>query len=230
MSGNRFYPRKGVRRETYAPVFGEKRGKGNKWNRNTDPIPREVFVARYVDECKSMQEIASALKCSLHKVMYWMEKYKIPRRRLSEAMYVKRNPGGDPFRFMPPRTMEEAKLFGLGLGLYWGEGTKSSLDSIRLGNTNPKLIGKFILFLERFFGIKKNDLRFGLQIFSDTAPKLAMDFWVENLKINQEQFYKVVVTRSGSIGTYRHKNQYGVMTVHYHNKKARALLGSLLPE
>jgi len=46
----------------------------------------------------SMTEIAKLLDCSVHKVVYWMEKYKLSRRSLSQAIYLKSNPQGDPFK------------------------------------------------------------------------------------------------------------------------------------
>ena len=177
-----------------------------------------------------MQEIAYFLGCSLHKVAYWMEKHHIKTRTRSDATYLKRNPNGDPFRFIPLRDSREAQLFGLGLGLYWGEGTKANKNSVRLGNTDPHLIKRFMDFLIRFFSIKKDDLYFGIQIFTDINPKQAMDFWVKELKIKSSQFNKPIVTKSGSIGTYRKKSEYGVVTVMYHNKKLRDLLISLLPK
>lgn len=114
--------------------------------------------------------------------------------------------------------------YGLGMGLYWGEGTKSNLMEVRLGNTDPVLIRIFLTFMQRFFGVQKKDFRFGLQIFSDMNPKEALDFWRRKLRVRTSQFYRVVVTQSGSIGTYRHKNRTGVLTIHYHNKKLRDLL------
>jgi len=176
-----------------------------------------------------MQDIANLIGCSLHKVKFWMERYEISRRSHSDAVYLSKHPNGDPFRFVPPKNVEEAKLFGLGIGLYWGEGTKANHTSIRLGNTDPLLIKKFIEFLVKFFRVKREDMRFGLQVFSDMDPDTAMDFWVKNLKIKRGQFWKTTVTRSGSIGTYRKKRQYGVVTVHYQNSRLRKLLGSLLP-
>ncbi len=176
-----------------------------------------------------MKDIAVRLKCSLHKVSYWMEYYTIPKRSISEAIYVRSNPGGDPFVFHSPKTIDEAKLFGLGLGLYWGEGTKADKNTVRLGNTDPKLILKFIEFLERIFGVRRADMRFGLQVFSDMSPATALDFWCKNLTITRRQFYKVTVTRSGSIGTYRKKSRYGVLTVYYHNKKLRDRLIGEVP-
>lgn len=183
----------------------------------------------YLMEGLSMKDIAVRLKCSLHKVSYWMEYYTIPKRSISEAIYVRSNPGGDPFVFHSPKTIDEAKLFGLGLGLYWGEGTKADKNTVRLGNTDPKLILKFIEFLERIFGVRRADMRFGLQVFSDMSPATALDFWCKNLTITRRQFYKVTVTRSGSIGTYRKKSRYGVLTVYYHNKKLRDRLIGEVP-
>ena len=184
----------------------------------------------YNEKHKSVPEIARLSECSENKVNYWLAKYQIKKRTISEAIYVKNNPNGDPFKFIVPKSAEDAELFGLGLGLYWGEGTKANKDSIRLGNTDPNLIKKFIEFLIRFFSIKKKDLHFGLQIFSDIEVERALDFWIKRLKIKRSQFYKPIISISGSIGTYKKKSEYGVLTVMYHNKKLRNLLVELLPK
>lgn len=176
-----------------------------------------------------MKEVADDLGCSLHKVAYWLEKHKISSRSRSEATYIKRNPDGDPFKLRSPATLEEAKLFGLGLGLYWGEGTKANKNSVRLGNTDPLLIKKFTEFLIKFFNIKKEDLKFALQIFSDINQELALDFWIKRLKIKRSQINKPVITKSRSLGTYKKKSKHGVLTVMYHNKKLRDFLINLLP-
>jgi hypothetical protein len=144
MSGNRFYPRKGMGNRKRASATGGNDKVRDKWRRNTDHIPRAALAEWYGVRRRSMQEIAVSLGCSLHKVEYWMEKYGMPKRGHSEALYCKRHPQGDPFRFTPPRNIAEAKLFGLGLGLYWGEGNKAEKNSVRLGNTDPELIKRFI--------------------------------------------------------------------------------------
>ncbi|HEX4103996.1 MAG TPA: hypothetical protein VHZ04_00770 [Candidatus Paceibacterota bacterium] len=176
-----------------------------------------------------MQEIAGVLGCSLHKVAYWMGKYNIKIRSRSEATYIKRNPEGDPFKFKNPQDVNGATLFGLGIGLYWGEGTKADLNSVKLGNADPILIQNFMTFLIKNFSIDKTDLKFGLQLFTDIDVDEALDFWTKKLNIKRSQINKPIITKSGSIGTYRKKSQYGVMTVMYHNKKLRDLLVSFLP-
>jgi hypothetical protein len=191
---------------------------------------KEIILRElYIDKKQSIKEIANLLGCSSNQVRYWMLKYDIHSRTHSEATYVKRNPNGDPFHFRRPITAEEYTLFGVGIGLYWGEGTKADLNSVRLGNTNPLIIGKFMDFLTTFFEIEVEDLKFGLQLFSDIDIDLALDFWTKQLNIEVGQINKPVITKSGAIGTYRQKSQYGVMTVMYHNKKLRDLLISLLP-
>lgn len=192
-------------------------------------IAKTILEDLYLINKKSMQEIADILGCSLHKVAYWMEKHRLQTRPRSEAAYIKYNPGGDPFHFRKPKTREEVFLMGLGLGLYWGEGTKANKNSVRLGNTDPDLINRFIDFLIEIYGVKKSDLKFGLQIFNDVNSSNALRFWMKKLSVERNQFHKkVVVTPSRSKGTYKRKSEYGVLTVYYNNTKLRGALGSEL--
>lgn len=182
----------------------------------------------YLKKGKSMQEIATMLGCSVNKVQYWLNKNAIPIRSISDAVYLKNNPNGDPFLLKKPDSLETAFLFGLGVGLYWGEGTKANKASVRLGNTDPALLSAFILFLEEVFSLKRSQLKFGLQIFSDMSAEDGLDFWSKTLRIKKSQFYKTIITPYRSIGTYRQKTKYGVLTVYFHNRKLRDVLVELL--
>lgn len=177
-----------------------------------------------------MQEIAEKFGCSSNKVAYWMARYSIPRRSISDAVYQKANSQGDPFTFILPKTKDEAILFGLGIGLFWGEGTKASKTSVRLGNTDPYLIEKFVFFLETFFSIKRESLKFGLQIFSDLSEVAALKFWTERLGVQKTQFYKTIITPYRSIGNYRKKSEWGVVTIYFNNVKMRNILIDLIEQ
>ncbi|MDP2598738.1 MAG: hypothetical protein Q8P49_02825 [Candidatus Liptonbacteria bacterium] len=186
----------------------------------------------YISEKKSSADIAKLSKCSEHKVNYWLEKHLITKRSISEAIYSKRNPNGDPFLVRRAKTLSEAKLLGFGLGLYWGEGNKRNANSIRLGNTSPGLIKKFIEFLIKIFGVEKTKLRFGLQVFGDMSSKKTLDFWLNELKefgVTRQQFFKITVTPPRSIGNYREKSKFGVLTVHFANSKLKRIIDSMLP-
>ncbi len=177
---------------------------------------------------RSAREIADLFRCSMHKVNYWLAVYGIKKRTISEAIYAQRNPDGDPFLWHEPNTVKAAKLWGMGMGLYWGEGTKADTHAVRLGNTDPNLIRIFIKFLIECCEIDEKKLRFGLQVFSDTDPTGVLAFWVKTLKVSKDRFFKITITQSGKIGTYRHKNTTGVLTIYFGNKKLRDLLNAKL--
>lgn len=191
-------------------------------------IQEKVLRLLYEKKKLSVKEISVLLKCSQTKVNYWMKYYKINKRSISESIYLKNNPNGDPFQFKEPKTIEEAVLYGLGVGLYWGEGTKANNYSIRLGNTDPDLILNFLLFLKIFFSINIKDIRFGVQIFSNMKKDDVLKFWCSKLNVSKEQFMKIVVTPKRGGGTYGRKIQYGVLTIYFHNIKARNILVTLI--
>jgi len=189
-------------------------------------IDRHTLTELYIGQKKSSQQIARLFKCSENKVNYWLQKYAIEKRSISEAVYNRHNPEGDPFKLKNFKIDNNSFLFGLGLGLYWGEGTKSNLSSIRLGNTDPALIKMFINFLEQIYGIKKDKLHFGLQIFSDLSSSTCLNYWQQELGIEKNKFYKPILSPSQSTGTYKRKASYGVLTLYFNNKKLRDIIVS----
>ena len=183
----------------------------------------------YFEDKMSMLVIAKTLNCSENKVSYWMDIYGLKRRTISDAVYLKNHPHGDPFKVKPIRSKYDNNLLGLGLGLYWGEGNKANKNAVRLGNTDPALIRIFMKFLIELFGVRKDELRFSLQIFSDINSQEALDYWIRELDVDYSQFWKPTITISGSIGTYRKKSKYGVVTVYYLNSRLRDILVNMLP-
>ena len=109
----------------------------------------------YLVSCMSMQEIANELTVSLSTVDWWMRKYLIPKRSRSDANYKKYNKKGNPFQIKNIRTLHDATLYGIGVGLFWGEGNKVSKTSLRLGNTDPNLIKTYIEFLRKICGVEE---------------------------------------------------------------------------
>ena len=183
----------------------------------------------YTMDGLSMTQIAKNQDCSPNQVAYWMDKYDIKRRSISDAVYSRKHPAGHPFRVVPIDTIEKAKLFGMGVGLYWGEGTKANKHSVRLGNSDPELILTFREFLVELFEVDPTELRYGLQIFTDIDEKDAVKFWINKLNIDKSQLYKVHKTISGSLGTYRNKSMYGVVTIYFNNSRLRDIILGYLP-
>jgi len=192
-------------------------------------LSKKILQDQYVVQKKSVSEISKTHRCSQSKINYWLVKYGIEKRSISEAVYLINNPHGDPFKFVPPKNIEDAKLFGMGIGLYWGEGNKLNKNIVKLGNSDPALLKVFINFLIKFFRIDKGDLKYHLHIFSDISTDTALTYWKKQMGANSKQFYKPTITITGKIGTYRKKSEYGVLTVYYANTKLRNKLISLLP-
>ncbi len=183
----------------------------------------------YFTEGKSFQEIAAELHCSVHKIQYWMQKFRLKVRSKSEAGYLKHNPNGDPFKIKQNLNRNDLILLGLGLGLWWGEGSKKHAGTIRLGNTDPFLIQRFIGFLETICGVSKAKFRFGLQVFNDVDPKKAKAYWQNILNVDAKHFLpKVVISTVRGEGTYKTKANYGVLTLYCSNTKLRKELDMLM--
>ena len=185
---------------------------------------KELLTDLYLTQSLSAKIISGKLDCSENKINYYLKKYGIPKRTISEAIYTKHNPKGDPFRFKNIVKPEDHFLFGLGLGLYWGEGNKKNKNAVRLGNTDPELIASFIQFLERIYEVDRKKLHFSLQVFSTMNPEQALSFWARKLKVSSKQFYKIVITPPRGKGTYGKKIEHGVLTVHFNNTKLRNII------
>ena len=179
---------------------------------------------------KSLQDISTHLRCSVHKVIYWMRKYGIVRRSRSDAMYVKLNPNGDPFKIKKSFSRKDLFLFGLGLGIYWGEGTKASQHAVRVSNSDPNMVKSFIRFLENICGVRRAKMRYSIVCFNDSNPAEVAFFWAQALGIRSNQFGKIVQVPPQGKGNYRRKSETGVCTVTVSNIKLKSWIMERLKE
>ncbi len=191
-------------------------------------LDKNYLICSYLRDKKSAAQIAIDCNCSVNQVNYWLSKYEIQKRSISDAVYIKLNPKGDPFSVVRLSKSEEWFLYGLGLGLFWGEGNKVNKNAVRLGNTDPDLIVAFLSFLKIIYQIDERKLRFGLQLFTDIPKEKALRYWCDSLGVSKTQFQKVVITKSTKSGTYRKKSKYGVITVYFSNTKLRdTIIGAI---
>lgn len=187
------------------------------------PLPEKQLVFLYKNGL-SANDIALKTGVSANKITYWLKKFGVKKRSLSEAIYRKHNPNGDPFKIKKILTPEEKKLLGIGIGLYWGEGSKKSTNGIQLSNSDPKLIKIFFKFLIKICQVNTQKIKFWLHVFDDTDPKKAKKFWCRQLKVDPEHFYKTTISPSRGKGTYKEKCKYGVLTINFGNIKLKKKL------
>jgi hypothetical protein len=187
-------------------------------------ISKDILHKLYIDKKQSVSQISKLFECSENKINYWIKKYNINKRSISDAIYQLKNPFGDPFTIKNPKTLQQGILFGLGLGIYWGEGLKRGSGGVRITNTDSRMIRKFINFLDNFFGIDRNKLRFSIQIFEDISKEKALKYWINELGVKKEQFYKIILSKVRGEGTYKYKSEYGVVIVYFNNVKLKKII------
>ena len=194
---------------------------------------RKKEVIKIIDLYKkgfSMMEIAKEKKCSIHKIVYWLDKYKFPRRSYSESTYIKRNPEGDPFKIKIKLNKEEFGLKCMGLGLYWGEGNKKNNFSVKLGNSDPELIKTFRSFLIKICNTKEEKIKYGLLLFNDANKNKAINFWNKKLGYNRSRISYVTTLKPRGKGTYKNKSQTGVLMMEFCNTKLKKKIDLMLNE
>lgn len=186
------------------------------------PYLHKDTLRRLYEKGESLTEISETLKCPLHKVRYWMNKYKIKKRSISEAVYLKLNPDGDPFKIKAHLSREEMFLLGLGVGIYWGEGTKvDSISSLKVANSDPGILRAFIVFLRKICRLRTYRFSYSIVCFNDTRAEDARYYWSKELKVPPEKFGKITIIPTQGKGTYKRKSLYGVCTLQGNNVKLR---------
>ncbi len=182
----------------------------------------------YLDKKNSLSDVAKILNISVHKVVYWMSQYQIPRRRQSEANYLKHNPKGDPFEIKSVLSLQEEKLKSLALGIYWGEGSKADDHVVKVANTDTVLVRLFRDFLTRICGVLPEKIHYYLQLFKDNPLFESKRYWATQLRIDENRILVSNSLPSLGTGSYRRINNHGVMSICFFNTKLKAyVLGEL---
>lgn len=170
---------------------------------------------------KSMWEISQELDCSVHKISYWMSKYNVPKRNRSDAMYKKLNPDGDPFDIKTNLSIYDQFLFGLALGIYWGEGNKSDRHAVRVTNTDPEMLLTFREFLRKICHVKESKISYSIVAFNDSNIESVSKYWSKKLKVQPTKFGKIVQILPQGKGSYKRKSQFGVCSISFGNIKLK---------
>jgi transcriptional regulator with XRE-family HTH domain len=205
-------------RSCAAKVNNPKRSKVNSYKKKE--------IERMYKSGLSMKEISKKLGCST--VAYWMKEIGIPRRNISDAVYQRLNPDGDPFYIKKNLSAKEQKLCGLGIGLYLGEGNRSNKYAVRLCNSDSRIIKLFRKFLIQICGIDQKKLKYNLLLFNDANKKKALNFWTRELGITKKQIGSVTSLKPRGEGTYKKKSMTGVLFIEFNNVKLRKEINNMI--
>ena len=115
-------------------------------------------------------------------------------------------------------------LFLLGLGLYWGEGYKSSNGELGFTNSDPGMIRAFIVWANRIYSIPKTALVLRVSINEDHAHRNAavMKYWSYQTRIPITQFTSTSFIKAVS------KKKYSNSTAHFGTLRVKIRKGTRL--
>lgn len=155
-------------------------------------------------EGKSYSQIKKMLSVSKGALSNWLGDYPLPLDRIRELRdwneqrierfrqttrrkredRLRKIYNEEKVRLLP---LTKKELLIAGLCLYWGEGTKHTMNSLILVNTNPIMIRFFIRWLKSL-GVPKSKLSIGLHLYKDMDPAKETAYWSKILGIPVSQF------------------------------------------
>ncbi len=109
------------------------------------------------------------------------------------------------------RGLSKRDLLIIGLGLYWGEGSKSeSTSGFMFINSDPQMILLVKSFLEIIFKVNSKDILCTVQINEMHKPRInkVLKFWSDLLRLSPGQFNKPYYVRVESRKVYKNYDSY----------------------
>ena len=191
---------------------------------------------------KSIKEIAKELNISVGSVSNWcsdivlsndqIKKLQLRRTdpyygKKAEYLFKKKNQLKDKIEkikktaFKELGSLDERDIFLIGIALYWGEGFKKD-SQVGFATSDANMARFFIIWLERCFHIKKENLIFRVtaNISYKSKIKNLEKYWSEKLQIGLGYFSKAFFQRTKWKKVYENKDMYhGVIRIKVRKSK-----------
>ncbi|MBU2037139.1 helix-turn-helix domain-containing protein [Patescibacteria group bacterium] len=154
---------------------------------------------------QSYSQIKKILGVGKGTLSVWLKNYPLSKQRIRElrdwseqriekfraTMREKRQGRLDSIytkqkKILLPLTNRE--VFLIGLGLYWGEGTKCTMSSLSVSNTNPAIIKFYIYWLNKCLDFPKDKMIAYLHLYNDMDARKEIFYWSKILNIPESQF------------------------------------------
>lgn len=90
--------------------------------------------------------------------------------------------------------LNKRDLLLLGIGLYWGEGSKCN-EEVGVINSDPILVKLMIRWFKEICGLKTENFYVMLHLYPDSDIESSVAYWSKMTSISKEQFGKVQIDR-----------------------------------
>ena len=184
--------RQGLSYSQIRQIVGVSKSSISLWTRDIELLPKQK------DQLKSSR-------------VRRVEKYSETRRRQREAreavVYAEAE--------VEYATLSRDPTFMYGLALYVGEGAKTSRGRILLSNCDPRVLRKFVRFME-LLGVRADDLRIRIYLHPHRSEGEALGFWSREIGLPVTRFGRTATAvSSASKGLKADKQPYGTCSVYY---------------
>jgi len=151
------------------------------WLKDVPFIPNELVIHNRIENINNIIRIKRADKAASY---------------MNALEYGKKQVGA----------LTQRDIFMLGLGIYLGEGSKTS-DQVRIVNSDPRIIKLAMTWFKKSFGLNDHNFRLRLHIYPDNDDHKAMNFWGNALGIKREYIQRSYI----DIRTNKKKSREGVL-------------------
>lgn len=164
---------------------------------------------------QSYSQIKKTVKVSKSTLSIWLKNYPLSRQRIKElrdwseqriekfreTMKGKRQKRlnliyAEQKKILLP--LKNREVFLIGLGLYWGEGTKCTMSSLSVSNTNPAIIKFYIYWLNKCLDFPVQKMTAYLHLYNDMDTEKEISYWSKILNIPKSQFPHPYIKKTSS--------------------------------
>lgn len=173
------------------------------------PERREQAIALR-KEGKSYKEIMELVPVSKSSLSLWLRDVKLTKKQKNKLTSIRGAGGGEAKRkaweVKRQETMDgydpplDDPNFMLGLGLYWGEGSKYSRTETVFTNSDPKMLRAFVVWVAEFFGEDFDRFSAEVHHYDTERDDEIKCYWSKLLGVPLTHFIKSQVHVSKSSG------------------------------
>ena len=112
--------------------------------------------------------------------------------------------------------MTDRDLLMLGIGLYWGEGTKSERSALAIVNSDPEIILVMMKWFKKVFNVKNEEFMPRIFINEIHRPRIqkVVEYWSSLLHLPMEQFGNQVFLKIKQKKVYEnYDSYYGILSL-----------------
>ena len=116
-------------------------------------------------------------------------------------------------------------LFFVGLALYWAEGAKNPVESVKFANSDEKMILLMMKWLRKICKIPEKKLKIHIHMHTLHCRKDIIEYWSKITQVPLRQFYKPYI-KPTSLGQRKNILYNGTCSIIIHDKNLfRKIMG-----